>query len=886
MNSDQSTTESTPLDVILPVSSEPPTSGTAASGSEAPAPAVPQETTEPTETPEPMLAHEAGPAVPIPVVSAPDVTSTPAATTESQPISAVEPVAAEVPATPIIAAIATPEPVVPKPTTTNVIASGSPIVLPNGKVGESYSFRFTPDVVDLSTCTSVRVLGPEGLGLTFNQETQTLAGQPAQAGEYELKLSYQPADAKSDSPTHVRTLRWYVNPDPRSLWTEHEPPADLPARKEHAAHLVITQGPKTLVAASNRGRSHAKDAKFREDDFRCYYQPESNCYVLAVADGAGSASMSREGSRLACETATEHLLTQLKGETGPKISQLAVEFGATTSPEMRKALQDELYKLLGNAALLAARQITKVAEAAGHVVRDYATTLLLAICQPTAHGWLVGAFWIGDGGLGLYRRQDGIKLLGEPDGGEYSGQTRFLTMKDTFEGSTLYGRIRFELVPDFDALVLMTDGITDALFQTDANLTKPEKWAELLEGRIRRPHARHFILSAMANVITLTAHDGSQVEYVDTIIGQGGMKDVYFSPDKSYVVCFFRTKADAATRDRLLTIAATYRERIFNQAGGDFWQNLFCWPTKVVEHDGRLGIVTPTYQPQFFFKVGSRNSDFLAIKGKEKEGKWFASAFHQSKNLDQQEKGDFYKYLQICLNISRAVRRMHAAGLAHSDLSYKNVLIDPTSGKAAIIDIDGLVVPGKYPPDVIGTPDFIAPEVLATLSLDYHDKGRRFPNIATDRHALAVMIYMYLLRRHPLRGRKVNDADPTRDEELSMGANALFVEHPTDKSNRPNPADMKPSYLPWGDVSKVPYTVCGPYLTKLFDRAFTVGLKTPSERPTADDWETALIKTVDLLQPCPNPACEQKWYVFDNTTVPKCPYCGTAYVGPLPMLNL
>lgn len=389
----------------------------------------------------------------------------------------------------------------------------------------------------------------------------------------------------------------------------------------------------------------------------------------------------------------------------------------------------------------------------------------------------------------------------------------------------------------------------------------------------------------MANVITLTAHDGSQVEFVDNIIGQGGMKDVYFSPDKSYVVCLFRTPADAATRDRLLTIASTYRERIFNQVGGDYWQNMFCWPTKVVEHNGRLGIVTPTYQPQFFFKTGSRNNDFLGIKGKEKEGKWFASAFHQNKNLDPQERGDFYKYLQICLNISRAVRRMHAAGLAHSDLSYKNVLIDPCTGKAAIIDIDGLVVPGKYPPDVIGTPDFIAPEVLATLSLDYHDKGRKFPNIATDRHALAVMMYMYLLRRHPLRGRKVNDPDPTRDEELSMGSNALFVEHPTDKSNRPNPADMKPSYLPWGDIKKVPYTLCGPYLKKLFDRAFTTGLKTPSERPTADEWEMALIKTVDLLQPCANPACEQKWYVFDNTYLPKCPYCGTAYNGPLPMLD-
>ncbi len=33
--------------------------------------------------------------------------------------------------------------------------------------------------------------------------------------------------------------------------------------------------------------------------------------------------------------------------------------------------------------------------------------------------------------------------------------------------------------------------------------------------------------------------DGKTIEYVDEIIGSGAMKDVYFSPDKSYVVCFF-----------------------------------------------------------------------------------------------------------------------------------------------------------------------------------------------------------------------------------------------------------------------------------------------------------------------------------------------------------
>lgn len=42
----------------------------------------------------------------------------------------------------------------------------------------------------------------------------------------------------------------------------------------------------------------------------------------------------------------------------------------------------------------------------------------------------------------------------------------------------------------------------------------------------------------MANTITLKATDGSTVQFVDEVIGSGAMKDVYFSPDKSYVVGF------------------------------------------------------------------------------------------------------------------------------------------------------------------------------------------------------------------------------------------------------------------------------------------------------------------------------------------------------------
>ena len=399
-----------------------------------------------------------------------------------------------------------------------------------------------------------------------------------------------------------------------------------------------------------------------------------------------------------------------------------------------------------------------------------------------------------------------------------------------------------------------------------------------------------------AKIIKCHTVDGRAIEFVDEVIGSGAMKDVYFSPDRSYVVCFFSKEKNKfyeskaaleQQKDRLKEIVGNKWNGIFNGVGGDYWKNIFCWPDGLVEYNDLLGITAPTYKKYYFFAYGSKNNDFLKIKGKEKEGKWFASANNQNSFLDEREKGSWLNYLKIGILISRAVRRMHAAGLAHSDLSYKNVLIDPVTGSACVIDVDGLVVPGKYPPDVVSTPDFIAPEVVMTNHLSKEDPKRFLPSIATDKHALAVLIYMYLLYRHPLRGGKIHDMDdPQKDENMGMGEKALFVEHPTDQSNQVKSNQLQPSQLPWADPSRISYQVTGPYLTELFNKSFIEGLHEPSKRPSANDWETALVKTVDLIQPCQNAACSQKWYVFDNTTQPKCPFCNTPFTGKLPILNL
>ena len=384
------------------------------------------------------------------------------------------------------------------------------------------------------------------------------------------------------------------------------------------------------------------------------------------------------------------------------------------------------------------------------------------------------------------------------------------------------------------------------------------------------------------DIRTAFAKDGTRYDFVFVADPPAGtMKNVYFSPNKDYVVAIFKDPQDARSISRLESITEKYRKDIFEQVGGDYWKELFRWPEKVVEWDGKTGIVVPIYEKHFFFQYGNQH------KGKEKEGKWFASA-KLMRNLDREECGNFLNYLKISLKLARAVRRMHAAGLAHSDLSYKNVLIDPRGANACIIDIDGLVVPGKYPPDVLGTPDFIAPEIIC----DEKTPRVVLPSQATDKHALAVLIYMYLLHRHPLRGGRFFGPDVESDEEemLLMGREPVYIEHPTDHSNR----NMKREYgddlekcKPWIDLDKFSaYKITGPFLAPLFERAFVEGLKNPMRRPLADEWERAIIKTTDRLQPCSNPSCTGKWFVYDGSKHPTCPFCGTKYKGLLPKLEL
>ncbi len=365
------------------------------------------------------------------------------------------------------------------------------IIIPNGKVNQDYCFLFKIEELGLTEIGDYWFEGLEAIGLIFNSDTNEIKGKPNTAGDHKIKLKIKRNDWSDGKPVFERQITFIINPDPKSLWKNIPTPNDIEYYKPDSdkCFVKVTSSTKIfglgkthkkdIVAASQRGRSHAQDGKPRDDDFYIRYLNEVDWYILSVADGAGSAKSSRKGSEIACKTVGE-VCEQLIKEKTKEFENLIKDFSTEKSDERRKKMGDSLYSILGNSVFKAVKNIEEEAKKTNKPLKDYSTTLIVSICKKFKFGWFVGAFWVGDGGIGIYNKDTNfLKILGESDGGEYAGQTRFLTMPEITQPTELYRRLRFDIVDDFTALILMTDGITDPKFETDANLLKVEKWNEL-----------------------------------------------------------------------------------------------------------------------------------------------------------------------------------------------------------------------------------------------------------------------------------------------------------------------------------------------------------------------------------------------------------------------
>lgn len=361
------------------------------------------------------------------------------------------------------------------------------LAFPNGKKGEDYSRQIH---LDLSGYEDAWIENADATGLKeeidFDNGIITLAGVPPQAGDFEIKLCIKLKGWLPGDPLIEKKFNIAVNPDPRDLWVVKPVPDNIqyPKSDEDCGYVAVPEfeglPQKDIVAASKRGRSHSQEGKPRDDDFRISFNPQNGWYVIAVADGAGSAQYSREGSKVACETVERYCRERL-AEQGEAFEEAVKAYADDKTSENLKPVIEKIHEILFKAATEAYKAISKkVEDCQGSAsLRDFSTTLLLSICRKFSFGWFIASFGVGDGAIAIYdKNAGGVKLLNEPDGGEYAGQTRFLTMESIFRDRA---RIKMSIVPDFTALMMMTDGISDPFFETDANLSRKEKWDALWE---------------------------------------------------------------------------------------------------------------------------------------------------------------------------------------------------------------------------------------------------------------------------------------------------------------------------------------------------------------------------------------------------------------------
>ncbi len=247
--------------------------------------------------------------------------------------------------------------------------------------------------------------------------------------------------------------------------------------ESHEKRTVMPFG--EVLGARVRGKKHKHEGTNCDDYFETAVTDD--CFIAVVCDGAGSRRLSRIGARAACETAAAFLKDKLERlffdlpeiKSGLSADLNSTEFMAACSRiaalvqqsarEAFQAQQDALTKIIDD---------ENYENALGRkpTLSDLSTTFLAAVVTPLVIDGekrnFVASVQIGDGCIcALDSKADSsscVKLMGEADSGKFSGETDFLSEKNT-EQKVIGAKTRVSRGSS-DIIMLMTDGVADDYF--------------------------------------------------------------------------------------------------------------------------------------------------------------------------------------------------------------------------------------------------------------------------------------------------------------------------------------------------------------------------------------------------------------------------------------
>ena len=356
------------------------------------------------------------------------------------------------------------------------------VILPNGTVNKKYESKIDFIKLGWNDIIYSEIKDLEDSGLEFNNEEELLFGNPIISGDLKIKLLFRLEGEAEDSILNEKTITIIINPDPKSLWKDIESDKKDPYWKEDNVAVSSNFLDKNIVVASKRGRSHANVGSFRDDDFAFKNINETGWSVLAVSDGAGSASLSRQGSKMSCDLVLSYFEENFTEECLKEFDETLLNHHNKTDEDSSKKISHFVYDNLSKAAWFVHKELEKFAIKLEKPLKDLHATLIFALVKKYDFGYAILTFGVGDCPIGLLNKDlTEIKLMNWLDVGEFGGGTRFITMPEIFQSDKFSTRFGFKLVDDFSYLMLMTDGIYDPKFVVEANLEKIEKWNEFID---------------------------------------------------------------------------------------------------------------------------------------------------------------------------------------------------------------------------------------------------------------------------------------------------------------------------------------------------------------------------------------------------------------------
>lgn len=214
--------------------------------------------------------------------------------------------------------------------------------------------------------------------------------------------------------------------------------------------------------------------------------------------------------------------------------------------------------------------------------------------------------------------------------------------------------------------------------------------------------------------------------------------------------------------------------------------------------------------------------------------------------------------LHFAFRLVEAFHSLHSLGLCYKDISLGNVFLNPEQAGILICDNDNVTIDGSQGSVVLGTPGFMAPEIL---------RGEQTPSAATDLFSLAVLIFRLLTRHDPFRGCReleISCLDAANMHRL-YGEAPVFIFDPMNTSNRPDPQHHLGVLLCW-PIYPAPLRDC-------FINCFSHGLLNPRKRTLTGEWKRVLAATLDQRTLCR--ACGQETFP-DLAPMATCWNCGAS----------